>query len=237
MQDADFRSRLGEALAAGTAFEAAGAHWSIELMVPGGAGIETEAATRVIAAEQSNTSIVFGDRAILKLFRKLEPGEHPEAEVAHFLATRTPFRNTPELLGTIHFRDAAGHESTAGMLQRFLPNVIDAWSHALSRMCDYLGAWEGDEPPNLFVDDAAELGRVTRALHEALASDPSHPEFSPRPAGAHEVALWAAATRRAVERGLALLESRGGGVGARRVPAEGGRRADGQRGEEGGGGQ
>ena len=230
LEDATFRTRLREALAAGAAFEGSGARWSVELTGAVGTGLETDGETRLMASEQSNTSIVFAERSIFKLFRRLEHGEHPEAEIARFLSTRTQFRNTPELLGVVRFRDAGDHESTAGMLQRFVPNAADAWSHALARACDYLDRWDSTEPPNLFVDDAAELGRVTRGLHEALASDPSDPEFAPRPAGPNDVALWAAVAQREVERALALLESRGGGEAGQM-----GRWADGQMGKWGDG--
>ena len=64
-------------------------------------------ATRVGSAEQSNTSIIIGDRAILKLFRRLAPGQNPDVEVTRFLTTRAGFANTPALYAELRFEDGA----------------------------------------------------------------------------------------------------------------------------------
>ena len=62
--------------------------------------------SRAMRAEQSNTSIVFGEAAILKLFRRLEPGMNPDVEIGHFLTTRARFPNTPPLYGVIRYEGA-----------------------------------------------------------------------------------------------------------------------------------
>ena len=54
---------------------------------------------RVLSAEQSNTSIVYGDRLILKLFRRLEAGINPDLEISRFLTERHQFAHTPKLAG------------------------------------------------------------------------------------------------------------------------------------------
>ncbi|MFN2400437.1 MAG: hypothetical protein ABR543_17640 [Gemmatimonadaceae bacterium] len=201
-EDESFRRNLGQAFAraGGAEFceEAGLASWRIE-----SAGVPEvgNAPSRLSSAEQSNTSVVYGDSAILKLFRRLEVGEHPDIEIARFLTTRTSFRNTPELLGAIEFRTLEG-KCGAGMLQRFMPGSVDAWSHALDRARAYLGASSAENP---FASEAEELGRVTRELHKALASDDSDPAFAPEPVTRADLARWIAATRDAVGRGLNLL--------------------------------
>jgi len=208
--DEAFRRALGAAFARGlSAVGETGLRLVVEPVGEGRAVMSDAPASRVMSAEQSNTSIVYGDRAILKLFRRLEEGEHPDVEIARFLTTRTAFRNTPELLGTISLVERDGVPSVAGMLQRFVPGSRDAWAYALERLGAFFrrrGA--GDSAGAIpFEDDARELGRVTRALHEALASDPSDPAFAPTAASASDVARWAEGTRRSVVIGLALLET------------------------------
>jgi maltose alpha-D-glucosyltransferase/alpha-amylase len=158
---------------------------------------------RLAGAEQSNTSLIFGDRAIMKLYRRLEPGEHPDAEIARFLTTRAHFPHTPELLATARFESAGGAE-VAGMLQRFLPGSRDAWSVALERGRD---AFEIEASTGIpFVVEAETLGSITREMHLALASDERDPAFAPESATAADVAEWAAGLRGASDRTFDLLE-------------------------------
>jgi maltose alpha-D-glucosyltransferase/alpha-amylase len=227
LEDAPFRSRLADALARGAAFEGPRSRWVIE---PVGRGAEEIAAvpSRVVESEQSNSSVVYGDRAILKLFRKLEPGENPDVEIARFLTTRTHFRHTPELLGVIHFEERDGTSSVAGMLSRYLVGSTDAWSYALERVRVYLRSTVKEQPPNPFAEKARELGRVTRELHDALASDPTLPDFAPRQVTPTDIEQWALATRRSIEQAFDLLQARLPSLDAKTAPiarAIAGRRA------------
>ncbi len=82
-------------------------------------------------AEQSNTSIIYGDRFILKVFRKLEPGINPDVEIGVFL-TEHSFKNTPAVLGTFEYRAREnGEVCAAGILQEFVRNQGDAWKYTL----------------------------------------------------------------------------------------------------------
>ena len=166
---------------------------------------------KVGSAEQSNTSIIYGDRAILKLFRRLEVGENPDVEIGRFLTTRTAFHGTPALLGSVRLDSSSG-SSVSGILQAFVAGSRDAWAYALECAHRAFGAPEGDANEPAFTDEARALGRVTRELHDALASDAAHPDFAPQPATAADVATWVAATKRSIDEGLALLESRMSGA-------------------------
>ncbi len=208
LDDPAFRLALARAFARGGSFGASDLRWVIEPVAGSGAPSFGEAtATRVGAAEQSNSSIIIGKEAILKLFRRLEPGENPDVEIGRFLAAHTRFRNTPALLGTMRL-EGASSAATAGMLQRFLPASTDAWSHALSTLRPYLTSPANRELPISFTDEARDLGRVTRQLHEALASGPADSGFTLERATVSDVEGWASATRGSIAAGFDLLRDR-----------------------------
>jgi maltokinase len=117
---------------------------------------------RPLGGEQSNSSLVFGNRLILKLFRRLEPGENPELEVTRALAG-AGFEACATPLGWIE-----GLGSTLAILQRFYAGSVDGWTLATERVADHYES-AGGEPAN-FADDAGALGRLTAELHAAMAS-------------------------------------------------------------------
>jgi maltokinase len=121
------------------------------LPVPGGL------APRLLDAEQSNTSLVYGEAYILKLFRRIQPGVNPDLEVPVALA-RQGCRRVPApvaWLRTTHPQDA-----TLGVLQPFLRDASDGWTLALKALA------AGDD----FTAEARQLGRATAEVHLALAS-------------------------------------------------------------------
>ncbi|WP_394428328.1 maltokinase N-terminal cap-like domain-containing protein [Streptomyces sp. SGAir0957] len=111
---------------------------------------------RVLDVEQSNTSIVYGDELILKLFRHIQPGINPDLEVTGALA-RHGFTQVPAPIGW--FQTEAPFWSTLGMVQPFLTESTDGWTLAL----------ESSRRRTGFTDEARELGRITGELHVALA--------------------------------------------------------------------
>ncbi|HEY3938679.1 MAG TPA: putative maltokinase [Bryobacteraceae bacterium] len=134
-------------------------------------------------AEQSNTSIIFRDRFILKLFRKIEPGINPDLEIGHFL-TQRGFRHTPALLGSLEYRPHGGGPSyAAGMLQQFVKNQGDAWQYTLHSL-------EAGQPIGEYLPAAQLLGKRTAEMHAALADSQDDPDFAPEPftpAHAHRI--------------------------------------------------
>jgi len=132
----------------------------------------------VSGAEQSNTSIIYGDQFILKLFRKLEPGVNPDLEIGRFL-TEHGFRHTPAVFGSLEYRATNGEPYTAGILQQFVPNRGDAWKFTLEE----LAAFFSRDTPDVgsYARSAELLGRRTAEMHAALASDDTDPAFAPEP--------------------------------------------------------
>ena len=198
VEDAAFRRHLADAFARGARFEVRGARWVVEPVGKRTLVVPLEAPIELGTAEQSNTSIRFAEEGILKLFRRLEPGEHPDVEMSRFLTLRANFPYTPAVFGVAWFEDRnerTGRPETtvAAMLQEFLLRSVDAWTYVLEA---------GGE-----TQDATRLGEVTRALHDALAgARPDEPDFAPEPATASDVAAWARATEEQIRAAVALLE-------------------------------
>ncbi|MDQ2923715.1 MAG: maltose alpha-D-glucosyltransferase, partial [Candidatus Dormibacteraeota bacterium] len=91
--------------------------------------IRLEAALSV--AEQSNNSVVFGERLILKVFRRLEEGVNPELELGRFLTEKTNFSHIAPLAGSLEYRRASGEPISLAVLQGYVPNQGDAWQYTL----------------------------------------------------------------------------------------------------------
>jgi maltokinase len=140
------------------------------------------ASARVIAAEQSNTSVVFGDTAILKVLRRLFPGANPDLEVAGALARLGSTRVAPPY-GWVQ---SSGDEPVLmAVLSRFLAKASDGWSLAAASL-GRLFARHGDygreylmapvprsgpeQPGPNFAEEAHLLGRATAELHADLAT-------------------------------------------------------------------
>jgi maltokinase len=116
---------------------------------------------RLCGAEQSNSSLVFGNRLILKLFRLVQPGENPELEVTRALAA-SGFGACPAPLGWIE-----GLGSTLAILQPFYAGSVEGWQLATERVAAHYAARPGD--PGNFAGEARQLGRLTAELHAAMA--------------------------------------------------------------------
>ncbi|HYG64095.1 MAG TPA: maltose alpha-D-glucosyltransferase [Thermoanaerobaculia bacterium] len=92
----------------------------------------------LLKAEQSNTSVRFGDRFVLKLFRRLESGVNPDLEIGLFLTEKTTYRCSPRVAGGLEVRVTRGEEPlTLGILQEFVPNEGDAWRFTLDALGRY----------------------------------------------------------------------------------------------------
>lgn len=137
---------------------------------------------RPAGREQTNSSIVFDERMILKCYRRLEAGINPELEVLRFLSARD-FHHTPRLLGWFEYRGRP-MDTTLGMLQEFRPGQ-DGWD----LVTDALRAGRGGEVLPLLT----RLGGATGQLHATLASDRNDPAFAPEEVRAEGLALMSAA--------------------------------------------
>ena len=162
---------------------------------------------RVLRGEQSNTTIVYGERLALKVYRRLAEGVNPDLEIGRFLTDRAGFEHTPPVVGALEYQAGREASQTLAVLQRYVVNEGDAWSYTLDQVEQFLervleprdgpheisiprgnplALVDQDPPPLVFeigsyLETARLLGRRSAELHRALASDPDDPEFAPEP--------------------------------------------------------
>ena len=125
----------------------------------------------ILSTEQSNTSLVYGNEAIFKLFRRLEPGLNPDVEI-HDALRRAENEHIAPLLGHVQIDDAAGGEpATVAMLQTFVPNASDGWRLATASVRDLYaeGDLHADEVGGDFAADSGRLGAATASVHADMA--------------------------------------------------------------------
>ncbi len=142
---------------------------------------EKAARARLMGAEQSNSSLVYDERIILKLFRRIRPGHNPEVEITEALAAEG-FSQVAEPLATQRVRDF-----DLAILQPFLAGAVEGWALALTSLRDLFGMHDTSSIPIITLDapppppdpaqaggdfsgEAARLGAVTGDMHVALAN-------------------------------------------------------------------
>ncbi|WP_263358032.1 maltose alpha-D-glucosyltransferase [Acidicapsa ligni] len=159
--------------------------------------------SRVGSAEQSNTSILYGKDLILKLFRRLQPGENPDVEIGRFLTEIAHFPRIAPFFGEIDITPIGGEKTTVAMLQGLVANEGDGWQWFLDELKNYfasvasLPAPPAATPASFLIDRelpreafeharasleaAALLGRRTAEMHLALATPTHDPAFAAEP--------------------------------------------------------
>jgi trehalose synthase-fused probable maltokinase len=138
-------------------------------------------AARLVSSEQSNSSVVFDDALILKIFRRLEPGINPELEMLRFL-TEQGFRNIPALGGWYSY-SGGPLTATLGLLQEYVAGAIGGWELALGEIAS---------APESFLDRLGRLGEVTAHMHTALGADQNDPAFAPEEPSVESLGLLTA---------------------------------------------
>ena len=164
-------------------------------------------APSLMKAEQSNSSVVYANRLVLKLFRRLEEGLNPDLEIGSFLTEKTEFRNVPILAGHLEYVSNEGKRITLGILQGYIPNHGDAWQYTLKALAAYyeqaqsaaairleklphvpiLTLAEREVPQDAkqrigsYLESARLLGVRTAQLHVALSTTREQPAFAPEP--------------------------------------------------------
>src|SRR6516164_2867733 len=177
--------------------------------------IKPDAEVNWLSAEQSNSSLILGDAVVLKLFRRMSAGEHPEAEMGRYL-TASGFAHAPPLLGEIVRVGADGSQYALAVAQGFVRNQGDAWSwmlDQLTRAIDALGTHRAsdDSQADLLTDCesiASTTGRRLGEMHAVLARPTGESAFAPQIASAADVAGWGRQAQERIEAALDILAHR-----------------------------
>jgi maltose alpha-D-glucosyltransferase/alpha-amylase len=166
------------------------------IVVPADAGLNW------VSAEQSNSSVIAGEIAIIKMFRRVTDGPHPEAEMGRYL-TENGFANTPALLGEVVRVEPDGTRHTLAIAQAFVRNQGDAWTWTMDLLLRGLSdITNGDEAAAAdaaghadYVRFAALLGQRLGEMHLVLARPSRDPAFAPGTGTADAAALLAERVR------------------------------------------
>ncbi len=132
-----------------------------------------------VAAEQSNSTIILGQHAVIKLLRRIQPGTHPEAEMTGYLRAHG-FESVPPLIGEVVRRDAEGVPHTLMIVQGFVYNQGDGWKwtlEMLSRLASETDRRAADF--HNYETFAETLGSRLAEMHGILAQSADDPEFAP----------------------------------------------------------
>jgi trehalose synthase-fused probable maltokinase len=143
---------------------------------------------RLIESEQSNTSVVFDEELILKVFRRLEAGINPELELLRFL-TEAGFENIAQLAGWYAYAGLQ-MEATLGIAQHYITGAEDGWERALDAIV-------ADD--DVFLATLRRLGEVTGAMHTVLGSATADPNFCPEQTSAESLGLLTATVDEEIE--------------------------------------
>jgi maltose alpha-D-glucosyltransferase/alpha-amylase len=162
--------------------------------------------SKVLKAEQSNSSIIYGQELFLKFFRQTKEGVNPDLEITQFLTEKTRFKNISAYAGAIQYASTKSEPVTVALLSHFVPNQGDAWAYFM----DQLGRFYENILSNkdkyqivpvvplsllqvepiesakilqealdpIFPEMIQLLGQRTRQMHQAISSD-DDPDFAP----------------------------------------------------------
>jgi maltose alpha-D-glucosyltransferase / alpha-amylase len=169
--------------------------------------------SKILGAEQSNTSLVYGNEFFLKVYRKLDRAVNPDVEVVQMLTGKVGFANTPRYMGSIEYREPRQSPMVLVMLQELVPNQGDAWTYMLDSLHRFYDRLQtefehpaperttgtlSDPLPFEKIPEAAQLqmggayierlellGERTGEMHLALRSIIDDPDFSPEEYSLH----------------------------------------------------
>ena len=187
---------------------------------------------RISSAEQSNTNIFYGGRMLMKLFRRIQPGQNPDVEIGRFLTEVAHYPRIATFLGEITSTplEAGSETTTTAMLQELIANEGDGWQWTLDELgrfyesvltcppptsdgeaatllSDGVIPKEAHEHAGLYLEAAALLGKRTAELHLALATDTDNQAFAAEPFTSDDLAFDARRIERQISKTLEALRA------------------------------
>ena len=174
---------------------------------------------RRVQGEQSNSSMIYGSRLILKFVRRVEAGVHPELDISRYLTEKSPLPFVPPLAGGLTYRRPGIPPMTVALLHGYIRSAGNGWDYTIDLLGRYYEQVLGNTQGSLALDmtiqrllaltdadlpeevrtavttylvPAENLGQRTAALHLALAEDRSDAAFAPEPMTAADLTALAA---------------------------------------------
>lgn len=166
---------------------------------------DEEIQSKILNAEQSNTSLIFNNTYFLKLYRKLDNTINPDLEITRYLTEKTDFDNSPQFAGAIEYMPNPKNTIIFGMMQDLVPNQGDAWDYTKDALKMFFenvlskskeiklepskASFDVSENPEkisetlenlmggIFPERMSLLGERTAEMHLALAAHPELPDF------------------------------------------------------------
>lgn len=164
--------------------------------------------------EQSNTSVIIGEKLMLKFYRKTETGINPELEMGCFLTENTSYQHITPVLGSLEFTPNDGEPTLLALLHGFVDNQGNAWDFTLNYLSRILENWQvaiereknGDATlHDSFYTQMRLLGLRTGELHVALAVPTGNQAFGQEPVSEQEVSAWVEQVQEEHQRSFELL--------------------------------
>lgn len=169
--------------------------------------------SKILSAEQSNSSITYNNKFFLKLYRKVERAINPDLEITRYLTKKADFKNIPAYVGAIEWQYKDGN-IVLGMMQEMVEHNSDGWHYMLDQLVNFnekllaedhhtlldLPVWGTHTEPASYKDlpeslkllldatvaeRASLLGVRTAEMHLALAAGKELPAFHPEPFSLH----------------------------------------------------
>jgi maltose alpha-D-glucosyltransferase/alpha-amylase len=184
-------------------------------------------------AEQSNSSVIYGEKLILKFFRRMDDGVNPDLEIARALSAQK-FAFTPPLVGSLEYRTGTEEPATVAILTKFVPKARVAWDFTLDALGKFYERVQTlppeKHPPatpdasltglaetaltdqaremiDTYIETARILGERTAAMHIAMAAETENKNFRPEPFTPHSQRGLFESMRNLLRQTFALLAS------------------------------
>ncbi|UCG87413.1 MAG: maltose alpha-D-glucosyltransferase [Gemmatimonadota bacterium] len=165
-----------------------------------------ETQPQLLRTEQTNSSVAYGDRMMMKIFRRVHEGVNPDLEVGRFLTERTSFNRMPPVLGALEYRRTRREPITLSILHGFIASEVDAWRYTIDALEQYfervLAQADGSRPTampaahlfnlidleipseaeeqiGVYSESVRKIGSITADLHLGLATRTDDPAFAP----------------------------------------------------------
>ncbi len=180
-------------------------------LVPGGPAAVGDLPERPLGADQSNTSVVVGERVLLKSYRRLATGLNPELELVAFLSEEVGFAAVAPLAGFAEIVSTSAGTATVAIAQAYIGDGADAYETVAESLVGWLAA-PGQVSVEFATEVAADLGALTAGLHGALSDARGIPAFEPRAATRKELRAWARDAQRQLVRAVEIAPGEAGQV-------------------------